>query len=134
MYILGTLKTWKKVNLDEAGRNSIRLLLQSFGDQRRLEILAEIEHLRPAPAAEGEPEPDASDWMLALSIGFAKEAIKNWEGIGHSVEDGKLEPLACTPENIELLMKDMRVSVAVFSAINEVNSKFVEDVATAGNA
>jgi hypothetical protein len=143
MFILGTLKQWRTVKLDADGTRTIRLLLQSFDDTRRLELLAAIQHMQPAepaPLEEGQAPAEVDSvermrWYNALAVAFGTEAIKAWEGIGHAVgEDGKIEAVPCTPENVALLMADTSVAGMVMEAIHDINTRFVVEVTAAGNA
>lgn len=142
MFIIGTLKQWKTLSagLAPEGKAPPRVLIQSMDDKRRTEILASIEHLREdVEIAATDTEPARTEnrptdaWATALHQAFGRECIKAWEGFGEQIDD-EVVPLPCTPEHIDLLMKDERVSTEVLMKINEVNARIVAETAEAGNA
>ncbi len=137
MFVVGKYIATKVVAVGESA--TISLKIHSMSEKRKDEILATIAHLQPAQLAKGSELTDEEKaarlvadqtWFDALATATGQECIKSWTGVGSCDDEGNLQALPCTPENIAALMTDPAVGWKALQAVNEVNGKVVQD---AGN-
>lgn len=138
MFVVGKFIATKVVAIGES-ENTIKLKIHSITPQRADDVRASVEHLLPAPRAEGSevtPEEKAADdaateaWFDAFAVAMGVECIRGWTGVVSCDEEGNTTDLPVTPENVKAFMLDRRVASNALKAIGEVNAKVIAD---AGN-